>query len=361
MPKRRTKKDSDDDRPGKEERKRSRKGTSPLPSPVAESSKRRRKHHKKEERRKKKEQKQEEHKKAVQKIVDIATEKLKQENEKWKDGTHPDFPKTLRTIREQKVRDDLCIICLGGGDDGGPKVDLFSACCGQAYHASCYLQQLAWAQKKASGSSNSNNDKCGVCRQLLPILDSGICLTAKPERPTINSSVLLPTISVDGVMGNWRNYSFSSSSSSSSSSNSSSSSSSSSSSDDSDPNNSSDESSEDSDGESARNARILSLSRRWLARQNASAADNSSEHSSSSSSDSISEEDGSDDDDNENNNQNPSASTRSVRYDSLDRLSRTVSSDSALDRWFQRDRAEARARSVSMPRQRRRRRIRSRA
>ena len=81
--------------------------------------------------------------------------KEKEEIEKWKDGSHPDLSKSLRSIREQKVREDRCIICMEGGDDGGSKVDLFSACCGQAYHASCYFQQLTWAQKKTSGTNNN--------------------------------------------------------------------------------------------------------------------------------------------------------------------------------------------------------------
>jgi len=88
---------------------------------------------------------------------------LEQENQKWRDGSHPDLPKTLRTIREQRVQEDRCVICLGGGSED--PIHLFSACCGQAYHANCYLKQLAWAKHS---SSNSNHDKCGVCRKLLP-------------------------------------------------------------------------------------------------------------------------------------------------------------------------------------------------
>lgn len=388
MPKQATKKKSNDEDPDKEERKRSRKSSSPSSSRVSDSTKRRRKQRKKEERLKRKQQKHEEQQKSIQQIVDLATGKLKEEIEKWKDGSHPDLSKSLRSIREQKVREDRCIICMEGGDDGGSKVDLFSACCGQAYHASCYFQQLTWAQKKTSGTNN-NIGKCGVCRQSLPQIDSSICMPAKSRRSswngvddfylpsadrsnTINNGLHNP-FGGGGVMGDWRNYSLSSSSSDSSSDSSSSDSSSSSSSDD--DGDDSDDSSEDSssseshnstttanramvypssdsaNGPDVENEVVLGFSGRL---HNADDSDDSSDESSSSSS-----SDSSYDSDDNDHAESMSGSTRSLRYDSLDRLSRTVSSESSLDRWYQRDRIEAL--HSSMPSRRRRRRIRSRS
>lgn len=380
MPKQATKKKSNDEGPDKEERKRSRKSSSPSSSRVADSGKRRRKQRKKEERLKRRQQKHEEQQKSIQKIVDLATGKLKEEIEKWKDGSHPDLSKSLRSIREQKVREDRCIICMEGGDDGGSKVDLFSACCGQAYHASCYFQQLTWAQKKTSGTNN-NIGKCGVCRQALPQIDASICMPAKSRRSSWNgvddfhlpsadrsnaiNNGLHNSFGSGGVMGDWRNYSLSSSSSDSSS-DSSSSDSSSSSSDDVD----SDDSSEDSDsGESNNSTTTANRAMVDPSSDSGNGPDvenevilhneyDSSDESSSSSSSSSSSDSSYDSDDN-NHAESMSGSTRSLRYDSLDRLSRTVSSVSSLDRWYQRDRIEAM--HSSMPSRRRRRRIRSRS
>lgn len=411
MPKQGTKTKSNDADQETEERKRSRMSTSPSSTRVADSTKRRRKQRRKEERLKRK---QEEQQKSIQKIVDLATGKLKEEIEKWKDGTHPDLSKSLRSIREQKVREDRCIICMEGGDDGGSKVDLFSACCGQAYHASCYLQQLTWAQNQSS-SSNNNNAKCGVCRQALPKIDASICLPAKSTRSSSNNDSSFAhdwgsETANGGVMGDWRNYSLSSSSSDSDSSSDSSSSSSSSSEDD-DSDSSSVDSSSSSESESTTSNRVRIyqnsdaidvnntvevnvdvnngvvhvhnggvhvfrsrflgrqpandsssddshggvrvLSNGFRARQqntNDSSSDDSSTSSSSSSSSSSDSSLDSDDD---------IRSARSLRYDSLDRLSRTVSSESSLDRWYQRDRVEAM--HSSMPSRQRRRRIRSRS
>lgn len=88
---------------------------------------------------------------------------MDRERQHYRDGTHPDLQQTLRAIRERRVRQDCCVICLEGGDSG-PNIDFFSACCGQPYHASCYFQQLVY-----------QNNSCGVCRESLPKLNPEIC------------------------------------------------------------------------------------------------------------------------------------------------------------------------------------------
>ena len=113
---------------------------------------------------------------------------LEKEIRARRDGTHPDLPKTIRAFQERKVLESCCISCLGGAAEGDPPVDPFTACCGQPYHASCYLRQLEWAAKKkktseAGGGGGSN--KCGVCRQLLPTLES--CETAAMTTPATNN------------------------------------------------------------------------------------------------------------------------------------------------------------------------------
>jgi hypothetical protein len=287
------------------ERKRSRKPSSPSNS--SESPKRRRKRGKE---RKKQQQQQQQHgqqKQTLEEIVEIATSALRQENQAWRDGTHADLPKTIRTIREQRVKEDCCIICLGGaGGDGGdnePPVEIFSACCGQPYHASCYLKQLAWAKKSSSGNSN----KCGVCRKLLPKLESGICEPATPA--TANGSFIGGLGGRHDVLFNWRNYSFSSSSSDSSSSDSSSSSSDDD--DDDDDDDDSDTSSEECSDDSSSSSSSSSSS-------GSSSNNNNNDNNSSSSSD--------DDDDDD-----------TPRYVSRVHAARTASSESAsLERWLQR-------------------------
>ena len=434
------------------------------------SSKRKRKKQKKEERRKQRKRQQQqqqqqqqlldeqEHQQSVQNRIDLAvateTKPLQEELERFKNGTHPVFHKRLRTMREEKTKTDRCIICLGGGgdDDDNNHVDLFSACCGQAYHASCYLKQLAWAAQQTNNKQSSpgnNNNKCGVCRQLLPSLESGICAIAPPTAPK-PEPVTINVGDVGIVLGNWRNYGIrgstaaaptSSTGSGSSSNNNSSSdendgdgsseeSSSSSSSSSSGlysfpdfvslssraaffyPNDNSDGSEDESDDERQQRVRLTGEPRslpyvRDRSRREESSSNSSSSNSSSSSS-SSSEDDGSanvtenassrspsrrwlvgeprflpyvrdrsrsegtssnssnsnssnssSSSEDENGNENAS---RSPGLDSSDRLSRTVSSESSLDRWYQRDRVVVEAMSAdrvvaeAMPRRRRQRR-----
>ena len=285
-------KNNDNGHSGKE-RKRSRKPTS------SESPKRRRKRGK--EQPKKQHQQQQQHQQ--QHGPETQTQTLRKENRAWRDGTHADLPKTIRTIREQRVKEDCCIICLcGGGDDGGEPVELFSACCGQPYHAICYLKQLAWAKKSSSSGNTSNaNNKCGVCRKPLPQLESGIC-----EPATIPAATTTNRPSFIGGLGGSRNeffFDWNSSDSSESSSDSSSDSSSSSSSDDDD-----DDDDDDSDTSSEEDS-----------------DDSSSSSSSSSSSFSSSSDSSSSDDDDD-----------TPRYVSRVHAARTPLSDANLERWIQR-------------------------
>eukprot|EP00536_Pseudo-nitzschia_multiseries_P003087 jgi/Psemu1/284189/fgenesh1_pg.44_\ len=94
----------------------------------------------------------------VQLILEDATRTMEQEKAKFLNGTHPQLGKIVRMHREKRVRDDECLVCLEGsnGTGKGEPVEIFSTCCGQAYHLSCYLQLL-----------NSSRE-CGVCRKALP-------------------------------------------------------------------------------------------------------------------------------------------------------------------------------------------------
>jgi len=91
-----------------------------------------------------------------------------------RDGTHPDLPGIHRNYRERRIREDVCIICLEGSADGKP-VEMFSACCGQAYHVGCYIQQLSF-----ENLNHESSRECGVCRTALPKLeDDGMSMYIK--------------------------------------------------------------------------------------------------------------------------------------------------------------------------------------
>ena len=119
---------------------------------------------------------------AIDEILQDATETLKRENQKLRDGTHPELPRIIRKDRERRVNEDQCIICLTGksdkdADDGGEismPVEMFSACCGQSYHINCYIQQILRGANTANNKTTSDPPKCGVCRNNLPKLDDGI-------------------------------------------------------------------------------------------------------------------------------------------------------------------------------------------
>ena len=92
----------------------------------------------------------------------------------FRDGTHQDLPAIHRNHRERRIREDVCIICLEGCADGKP-VEMFSACCGQAYHVGCYIRQLSF-----DNLNHGSSRECGVCRTALPKLeDDGMSMYIK--------------------------------------------------------------------------------------------------------------------------------------------------------------------------------------
>eukprot|EP00536_Pseudo-nitzschia_multiseries_P004235 jgi/Psemu1/302449/fgenesh1_kg.69_\ len=90
---------------------------------------------------------------------------MKRERKRFREGTHPDLPRIHRNYRERRIKEDTCIICLEGNADGKP-VEMFSACCDQAYHVSCYIRQLSFDNVK-----HGSPHECGVCRTALPDLE----------------------------------------------------------------------------------------------------------------------------------------------------------------------------------------------
>jgi len=140
----------------REDRKRKSDGFSPsiIPTTVVCSQKRDDRHKQREEERRNTKHSEE----ATQKTT-------KRERKRFRDGTHPDLPRIHRNYRERRIREDICIICLEGNADGKP-VEMFSACCDQAYHVSCYIRQLSFDNLKQGPSG-----ECGVCRSALPNLE----------------------------------------------------------------------------------------------------------------------------------------------------------------------------------------------
>ena len=74
--------------------------------------------------------------KLIDDIIKDATETIQNNNEKLLDGSHPDLPKIVRLHRERRTKEDACLICLDNGINDNKPIEMFSSCCGQAYHLS---------------------------------------------------------------------------------------------------------------------------------------------------------------------------------------------------------------------------------
>ena len=101
--------------------------------------------------------------KLIDDIIKDATETIQNNNEKLLDGSHPDLPKIVRLHRERRTKEDACLICLDNGINDNKPIEMFSSCCGQAYHIQCYYNQI-------QSTNTVSSESCGVCRTKLPEL-----------------------------------------------------------------------------------------------------------------------------------------------------------------------------------------------
>ena len=101
--------------------------------------------------------------KLIDDIIKDATETIQNNNEKLLDGSHPDLPKIVRLHRERRTKEDACLICLDNGSNDNKPIEMFSSCCGQAYHIQCYYNQI-------QSTNTVSSESCGVCRTKLPEL-----------------------------------------------------------------------------------------------------------------------------------------------------------------------------------------------
>lgn len=115
------------------------------------------------ERQKQRRQRRKERRKTREKHIAIKT--MHKERLRLRDGSHPDLPGIHHRNRKRRVKEDVCIICLEGNADGKP-VEMFSACCGQAYHVGCYIRQLSY-----DSLNKESSRECGVCRMAMPRLE----------------------------------------------------------------------------------------------------------------------------------------------------------------------------------------------
>ena len=129
--------------------------------------------------------------------------KLDQQQQQLPQQQQHAVPIKDNAIKTWKRENQTCVICwTGKGDyvkeDGGEigmPVEMFSACCGQPYHANCYVQEILKAKARARAAVASKNNKttssdplkCDFCPTNFPELDDGIVDTTTTTTTTTTS------------------------------------------------------------------------------------------------------------------------------------------------------------------------------